>query len=420
MKASIALDSGRLGLAAAPPSAAAGGTDLDNPAAGGRALHVCFLCNEYPPEAAGVGTFTATMGRALAARGLRVSVLGFYPVRRTELDSDNGVRVVRLPHARVPHTGLAVHGVRLNRALSTLDRELPIDVLEAPEGALALARRGFPASKVLRMHGGHHYLADALGRRPRRWKGWLERQSFARADAICAVSHFVAARTRALLGLGDRAVEVIPNPVDLSRFRPAPDSARRDGLILFVGTVYETKGIRQLVQAMPLILRAVPGAHLRVVGPDWSDPRTGRSYTEYLRGLLPDEARPHVTFEGAVSHERVPAIMAQASVCVYPSLIEALPVAWLETMAMGRAIVASRSGPGPEVVEDGVTGLLCDPRDPADIAERVIAVLTNTELRRRLEQAARANAVARYAADILAARNEHFYRRCVAERRSHA
>jgi glycosyltransferase involved in cell wall biosynthesis len=116
----------------------------------------------------------------------------------------------------------------------------------------------------------------------------------------------------------------------------------------------------------------------------------------------------------------MPGVMAEASVCVYPSLIEALPVVWLETMAMGKAVVASRTGPGPEIIEDGVSGLLCDPRDSAAIANRVIAVLTKPELRRRLELAARATAVERYAADTLAARNERFYRQCVAERRPHA
>ena len=93
-------------------------------------LHLCFLCHEYPPEPhGGVGTVVQALGRALVARGHRVTVLGVSRTRPGESD-DHGVRVVRLPHARVRGTGLLVHGRRLRRRLASLHREHPIDVVE--------------------------------------------------------------------------------------------------------------------------------------------------------------------------------------------------------------------------------------------------------------------------------------------------
>ena len=80
---------------------------------------------------------------------------------------------------------------------------------------------------------------------------------------------------------------------------------------------------------------------------------------------------------------------------------------------MGKAIVASKTGPGPEIVEGGVSGLLCDPHDPASIAEKVISLLKDTELRRRLGRQARSRAVELFSVDSLVERNERFYERCV-------
>jgi glycosyltransferase involved in cell wall biosynthesis len=230
------------------------------------------------------------------------------------------------------------------------------------------------------------------------------------------VSCYVGETTRRLLGLAARPIEVLPNPVDASLFCPRPGMSEEEGLILFVGTVCEKKGIRQLVQAMPRIVEAVPHARLRVVGRDGRDPKTGMSFTDGLRATLSPELAGRVEFAGNVEHAALPDQMARAQVCVYPSHMEALPVAWLEGLAMGKAVVASATGPGPEVIEDGVSGLLCDPHAPASIADRIIALLRDPQLRGRLGARARERAVASFSVETLVTRNEAFYRRCIGGR----
>ena len=88
----------------------------------------------------------------------------------------------------------------------------------------------------------------------------------------------------------------------------------------------------------------------------------------------------------------------------------AMPIAWLEGMATGKALVVSKTGPGPEVVDDGVTGLLCDPRDPDSIAEQIIRLLNDAPLRCRLGSAARQAAVQRYSLDKIVEQNLAYYR----------
>ena len=376
-------------------------------------MHVCFLCNEYPPgRHGGVGSFTQTLSRALSARGHQVSVVGIYPPERQGEEDDQGVRVLRLAHASLPGSGFLVNGLKLRQTLARLQREAPIDILEGPENGLALIPADFPASKIIRMNGGHRFFAKTLGNPTSPWRGWLEQRAFARADQLCEVSKYVAETTRELLHLGQRDIEILPNPVDIELFRPRPGIAEERGLILFVGTVCEKKGVRQLVQAMPRIVALAPEAKLWIAGRDWHDPQTGASFIEQLRGLIPPDLTERIIFKGPVEHALLPELIAQASVCVYPSHMEALPLAWLEGLAMGKAVVASETGPGAEVVEDGDSGLLCNPYEPDSIADKIIELLKNDDLRRRLGKQARLRAVNHFSIDKLVGRNEEFYLRC--------
>lgn len=376
-------------------------------------MHICFICHEYPPGMhGGVGTVMQTLARALVERGHEVTVVGLYARDQRIEETDLGVRVIRIPRTRVRGTGFALNGARLRRTLLDIHRQSPIDVLEGTEPGLALLPKEFPVTRVIRMHGGHHFFSATLGNKPRAWRGWLEQRSFERADHLCAVSSFVAETTRGLLKLGDRPVEILHNPINLSRFHPQPVQLEQDGLIVFVGTVCEKKGVRQLIQAMPQIVRAVPYARLWVVGRDSQDPETGRSFTNVLRDLVTPEFKERVIFKGAVENAQVANVIAQAQVCVYPSHMEAMPLAWLEGMAMGKAVVASETGPGREAIEDGISGLLCNPHDPASIASRIIELLKDESLRRRLKGRARTRIEEQFSVDAMIERNEEFYARC--------
>ncbi|MBI1760313.1 MAG: glycosyltransferase family 4 protein [Acidobacteria bacterium] len=375
-------------------------------------MHICFLCNEYPPgKHGGIGSFTQTLARALVARGHQVTVIGFYPPDRQGEENDQGVRVLRLAHAALPGSGFLANGLKLRQTLNQLHRAQPLDILEGPENGLALVPAQFPATKIIRMNGGHRFFAKTLGNPTSPWRSWLERRSFAHADQLCAVSKYVAETTRQLLQLKGQPIEILPNPVDVEMFQPRPNLAEVPGLILFAGTVCEKKGIRQLVQAMPRIVAAVPQARLWIAGRDWHDPQTGASYIEMLRQLIPPELTERIVFKGPIEHALLPELLAQVAVCVYPSHMEALPLAWLEGLAMGKAVVASNTGPGAEVIEDRVSGLLCNPHEPASIAAAVIEALKDAGLRQRLGEQARRRAVKHFSIDKLVAQNEAYYLR---------
>ncbi|MGH9844470.1 MAG: glycosyltransferase family 4 protein [Blastocatellia bacterium] len=379
-------------------------------------MHICFICNEYPPgRHGGVGSFTQTLGRALVRGGHRVSAIGLYSVDQAIEENDQGVAVIRLPHSNLRGGGFFLNVQRVENEIERLNRRQPIDVLDGPEDAYGNIHLDGIGAKVIRMNGGHHFFTTTLGERPRWLRGRQERRSFARADRLCAVSRFVAERTRALLRLGDRPIEILPNPVDTVRFRPRPEIAEEDGLIIFAGTQCEKKGVRQLVEAMPRIAAEAPHTRLLIVGRDSVDPLTGESFKSRLERAIAPELKGRIEFVEFVENHLLPDVLAQASVCVYPSHMEAQGIVIIEGLAMGKAVVTGHTGPGPELVEDGVSGLLCDPHNPDSIAEQVIRALNNQPLRERLGREARLRAVHKFSVEALVGQNEDFYRRCITQ-----
>lgn len=367
-------------------------------------MHVCYLCSEYPPAPhGGIGTFCQTLARALVKRGHHASIIGLYPESGAVDDEDAGVRVIRVPRRGLPVARFVSNTKSFHAALRRLHERQPIDIIEGAEIDLYLLNRSSPGIKVLRMHGGPSFFDTGS------WiQAWKERRSFRVADRLCAVSQSVADGTRRLLGLGSVPIEVIHNPVDTDGFAPDP-SAEQDGLILFAGTITPRKGICELIQAMPRILAEAPNARLEVYGGEAIDPPPSSSLTQKLIASMTPEVASRVEWKGRVPRHVLPGALQRASVCVYPSHIEAMPLAWIEALSAGKAVVASRTGPGPEIIDDGVTGLLCDPYDPGSIATQIIRLLTDAKLRCQLGAAARRSALERYSLPKLVDRNLEFY-----------
>jgi SAM-dependent methyltransferase len=155
--------------------------------------------------------------------------------------------------------------------------------------------------------------------------------------------------------------------------------------VLYVGRLGQEKNVARLIEALALLRE--PSLKLRLVG-------DGR-----LRGDLERRAREAgvtAEFLGVVPHGRLPQQFRAADCFVLPSLTEGNPKALIEAMACGLPCAASARGGIPSIVEDGVTGLLFDPEDVADIAGAVERLLVDRALARELGERARAKALRLY------------------------
>jgi len=258
---------------------------------------------------------------------------------------------------------------------------------------------------------------EVLGRRRGRLLELVEDLAIRRARAVAAVSRWVAARARRdypLARFGGRNIEVIYNGVDTSLFRTRPWSERVPGRIVFAGTLKPQKGIVALLRAIPIVLRRVETAELVLAGHDTMV--DGRPYSEIatrqaeIGGLVGKRVR----FLGPVSRERLPELYGSASVCVFPSVAESFGLVAAEAMAVGRPVVYSRATAGPELIEDGVTGLLADPSSPEEIANAVIRILTREEEARTMARRAAEEVRRRFSVERCAEATLSFYQRVLA------
>jgi glycosyltransferase involved in cell wall biosynthesis len=254
-------------------------------------------------------------------------------------------------------------------------------------------------------------LAARLARIPVIWcvKGlldnpWLDRLGFVLADRILFQNQANRDnRYPRLIKHYAGKIRILPNGVDLTAVTAAArklcptlvqelDLKTENFNIIFLGRVSLAKGVLCLLKAMATVQAAVPSAALYFVGDT-----SGAEGQECLNHLQSSMHRPglrnlHVTGWRPDCYE----ILARMDLLVLPSLSEGVPKVIIEAMALGKPVVATRIGGIPELVQEGKTGLLVAPGDSADLAQAIIALAQDAELRHRMGAQARRVALRKY------------------------
>jgi|GEM_PF-361685 len=306
-----------------------------------------------------------------------------------------------------------------DRRVATLLRQVSPDLLHVhnrPLLALNL-KTWFPKLPVLlHLHNSYHI----LGKRER-----PAPYTPIPVEALVACSRFILEQERERLGTGAKAHLVIPNGVDVEVFRPRWERGEEaygvrehyglgdEPVVLYAGKIRESKGVGVMLAAMERVWDRHPRAALVLVGG-----------TEFGRGRLHREtpffkqfrdrasrASGRVIFTGFVPHENMDLTYLAGDIFVAPSQkAEGMPMVLLEASACGLPLVASRLGGIPEVVREGQNGLLLDrPRDPEELAGKIITLIENQELARRLGRQARERALEHFSWPHIAQQQETVY-----------
>ena len=382
-------------------------------------MHICFLTNEYPKKGfphGGIGSFVQTLGRTLVQQGIEVSVVGLNYTPNDEHQLLDGVNVYRLKKSKVKGLAWFFNSKAINRKIATIHKQQPIDIAEGAELSLAFIKKVKNIKYIIRLHGGHHFFAEAENRGINTWKGFQEKRSFQKADAFIAVSQYVKTHTEKYLSYHNKPIVYLNNPVDTDFFRPIDKVVSElENKIVFVGTVCEKKGVRQLIQSFPLVKNEIPKTTLEIYGRDWLFP-DGSSYNQMLKETeLPQlgKTAKDIHFHGAIPFTEITEVYAKAAVCVFPSHMETFSLVALEAMAMHKAVVFTNKGPGSEIIMDGKTGFLCNPNNPSAIAEKIIWALSHKSEARQIGIKARKEVLNNFNVKILIQKNIQFYSKII-------
>lgn len=370
-----------------------------------------IVTNDFPPRPGGIQAFLHSM--ALRLDPERVVVYASTWKRGAEgaaataaFDAEQPYPVVR------DRTTMLLPTPRVTRRAVELLREHGCRSVwfgaAAPLGLMAPALRRAGARRIVATTHGHEAgWAQLPGSRE------LLRRIGADTDTITYLGEYTRSRiARALTPEAAARMAHLPPGVDEKTFHPdsGGDQVRaRLGLaerpvVVCVSRLVPRKGQDTLIEAMPRILAAVPDAVLLVVG--------GGPYEKELHALA--EARgvaDAVRFTGAVPWEELPAHYGAGDVFAMPCRtrrggldVEGLGIVYLEASATGLPVVAGDSGGAPDAVLDGETGWVVPGGAPAATAERVLALLADPELRRRMGDRGRAWVEEKWRWDLLAER----------------
>lgn len=377
-------------------------------------MHICFITSEYPKEGfphGGIGTFVKTMSHELVGRGHKVTVVGINVYHNsTEEIIENGVSIVRLQPKQVKGITWWLNYKSINKKIEQIHQQNQIDIVESAELGLAFIKKNKAIKYVIRLHGGHHFFAEAEHRKINWWRGFQERRSFRKTDGFIAVSNYVKTHTAKYLSYHNKPIEVIMSPINLEIFKPQPEIEEQKQTLLFAGTVCEKKGAFQLVKAMPMVIEQFPDVKLKIYGRDWFF-KDGRSYISFLKEFISKSEidEKHIQFMGAVSMNELAKCYAEAELCVFPSLMETQGLVAPEAMAVEKLVIFTECGPGKETITHKETGLLCNPYDENDIAQNIIWALQNKTEGSEMAKKGRTYVLANFNMDKVLQTNIEFY-----------
>lgn len=351
--------------------------------------------------AGGSGVVATELGLSFAQQGETVHfVADRIPFRLTELSQPNvyyhQVDSMTYPLFDAPLTTLSEAS-----KLAEVVEEVGIDVIHAhyavPHATAAILARDMvrgccPPVVVTTLHGTDVTLVGLD-------RAYLRTTQYAitRSDHVTAVSRYLAEYTQREMSI-ERDIQVIPNAVDLERFKPEPSANLRhkyahpeEKLLVHVSNFRPVKQTDEVIRIFAGVTEHI-SARLLMIG---DGPERHKAF-ELAKAL---GVSGRVTFLG--SFPRIEALLAICDLFVLPSVLESFGLAALEAMASGVPVIASSIGGIPEVVEHGVSGLLTAPDDTAGMINNALRLLQDAELHRQFAHAARLRAETAFSEQIV-------------------
>jgi phosphatidylinositol alpha-1,6-mannosyltransferase len=393
-------------------------------------MKILIVTFEFVPFAGGIATYTHAIADGLAALGWEVRVLAPHYHGCATLDRDSVFEVVRM------HVG---HGSRelmrfvpgvshVNRQLRAFEPDIVLLTSDLAHGIGAISCRWRKVPFAAVVHGSEiakHFPPTTAKHFLQRL--WLK-SCYAKANAVFCVSHFVK-DLMLHAGFESKKLFVIHNGIDDALLGTPPSVEKQQEIrrvlnvvgkpvVLTLGRVVTRKGQAEVIKAMPAIRLRRPDVCYVIVGKGDDEHR--------LRALASDlEVEDAVIFAGEVPDDEKLHYLDLCAVYVQPSRrdatgVEGLGIALLEAAARGKPLIGARHGGIDEIVIDEVNGYLIEPAESGELADRIVTLLDNPNMARRMGAAAQQTIVDGFLSSRMAAQCSRHLESLVASARQKA
>ena len=406
-------------------------------------MHIAFISYEYPPDTAagGIATYIKQAALTLLQRGHRVEVFAGSDTREG-VENEDGILVHRIQNPSAESDGTKDFSERVAPVFAQRHRAAPFDVLEGPEyraEARAAVKLVPDIPLVVKLHTPTYLLramntelygpvrralstAKSVLKRERPFYDYRpeedgERSHCLDADEVAAPSRTIGELVARMWDLDRERMAVyplfyVPSPALLQ----VPVETHTN-TVTYYGRLEMRKGVVDLADAIPLILKKCPQANFRFVGRSLTSPKMGLD----MKAFLAQKLSPHseaVQLLDPITLDEIPTLLCGTDICVFPSLWESFGYTCLESMSAGRGVVATDPSGMAEMLRDGDTdfGRLVPPRSPGEIARAVVDLLQNPEQRMRFGASARQRVLEQYSLSRVGAEQEASYGRAIQRR----
>lgn len=351
---------------------------------------ILLVTNDFGPRAGGIETFVmgllerVPMGEVIVYTSHQSST-GEYDRRWRD---DYGVEVVR------DKSSILLPTPRVIRNLQKLIDERNLSTVwfgaAAPLGVSARWLRKAGAEHIVALTHGHEVWWSKV------WPfSWAISEIARSVDVVTYLGDFTQQAIARRFKDKNKLTKIAPG-IDTEHFRPLDGRELREkygiadrATIVSVGRLVHRKGQDRLVEAMPLVLKEIPEAHLVFIG---EGPH--RKKLDQLVKKL--KLENHVTFIGRIQYSDLPRHISLGDIFAMPSRsrlfgleVEGLGIVYLEASACGLPVVGGNSGGAPDAVKEGITGFVVDGNNLPEIADRIITLLKDDELRNQMGNAGR-------------------------------
>ena len=339
-------------------------------------LKVVILVPLFPPRRLGGTEISAyNIAKHLAIRGHEVHVITSLDEGLPKQSREIGFSIYRVSFPKIPLVGILLYWLKI---LFTI-RKINPDIVHV-QGITLTATVGlinnilFRKTYIIYARGSDIYFSW-------KYKSIIIKHIFNRSTAVIALTSNLKEKIREI---NKKDVFVVPNGVDLDKFDKLVDRyslrskmgiSAKDKVLLFVGTLKPVKGVKYLIRAMSIIKDFDENVKLLIVG----DGEEKEYLIHLTKRLHLDDS---ISFIGKVPNEKVPHYMHVSDLLVQPSISEGFPVVILEAMAAGLPIVTTNVTGLPEIVCNLKNGLLVEPKNSEDIADKVLLIIHNKGLQK--------------------------------------